>query len=168
MNISLSFILIPRPLREYNRHLMIAVDAAIVLTLGDTVWFLLSHITHTEHQKPTRIPFLCSHFVPQSAPDRKIIQQFNSNAIIDAPQNLIFSLNWVRDNFKIKHFNYTRIWVFLQRNHSFYSITPTKHREIPNSDRSQTLSQCQSFTLNSTLHHITSIEPHTDMKKFKF
>lgn len=66
---------------------MIAVDAAIVLTLGDTVWFLLSHITHTEYQKPTRIPFLCSpHFVPESGPDRKIIQQFNSNAIIDAPQ----------------------------------------------------------------------------------
>lgn len=121
MNISLSFILIPRPLREYNRHLMIAVDAAIVLTLGDTVWFLLSHITHTEHQKPTRILFLCPHFVPQSGPDRKIIQQFNSNAIIDAPQNLIFSLNWARDNFKIKHFNYTRIWAkkpqFLQALH---------------------------------------------------
>lgn len=134
MNISLSFILIPRPLREYNRHLMIAVDAAIVLTLGDTVWFLLSHITHTEHQKPTRIPFLCSpHFVPESGPDHKIIQQFNSNAIIDAPQNLIFSLNWARDNFKIKHFNYTRIWVFLQRNHSLYKCYTNYPRQTSDS-----------------------------------
>lgn len=161
MNISLSFILIPWLLWEYNPHLMIALNATIVLPPGDIVWSLhlsiFCHTTHTEYQKSTRIAFLCSLHHKNIVLNQTLKKFNNLSPIIDAPQNhksFYFFQNLARHNLEIKHFNYTRIFKSIIAKKPQLLEASHQLREIPNSDRSQTLSEFHSFSLNSASSNI--------------
>lgn len=173
MNISLSFILIPWLLWEYNPHLMIALSATIVLPPGDIVWSLhlsiFCHTTHTEYQKSTRIAFLCSLHHKNIVLNQTLKKFNNLSPIIDAPQNhksFYFFQNLARHNLEIKHFNYTRI---------FKSIIAKKPQLLEASHQLSTEKSLTQIDLKLyqnfihflwTLRHQTSIEPHTDTNNF--
>lgn len=68
----------------------------------------------------------------------------------------IFFQNLARQNLEIKHFNYTRIFksIIAKKPQLLEASHQLSTEKIPNSDRSQTLSEFHSFSLNSASSNI--------------